>query len=65
MDKRTTLLGLLVTGALVATGCSVEKPSDDAGPARACGAALVLAKPVTPASLRLALSDGMRAALPA
>ncbi len=32
--------------------------------ARASGAALVLAKPVTPASLRVALSDGMRAALP-
>ncbi|RLQ00725.1 ABC transporter substrate-binding protein [Micromonospora sp. BL1] len=38
MDKRTTLLALLVTGALAATGCSVEKPSDDAGQARACGA---------------------------
>ena len=39
MDKRTTLLALLVTGALaITTGCSVEKPSDDAGQARACGA---------------------------
>nr|WP_258545612.1 substrate-binding domain-containing protein [Micromonospora provocatoris] len=39
MDKRTTLLALLVTGALaITTGCSVEKPSDDAGRARACGA---------------------------
>ena len=32
--------------------------------ARASGASLVLTKPVTPASLRAALSDGMRAALP-
>ncbi|MET7472679.1 substrate-binding domain-containing protein [Micromonospora sp. NPDC005211] len=38
MDKRTRLLALLVTGALAVTGCSVEKPSDDAGQARACGA---------------------------
>ncbi|MGC4897584.1 substrate-binding domain-containing protein [Micromonospora sp. DT31] len=39
MNKRTTVLALLVTGALAAaTGCSVEKPSDDAGKAAACGA---------------------------
>ncbi|MET8234881.1 substrate-binding domain-containing protein [Micromonospora sp. NPDC005298] len=38
MDRRT-VLALLVTGALLTTtGCTVEKPSDDAGEARACGA---------------------------
>ncbi|MFI6273517.1 substrate-binding domain-containing protein [Micromonospora zamorensis] len=36
---RRTVLALLVTGALLTTtGCTVEKPSDDAGAARACGA---------------------------
>ncbi|MFF5182070.1 substrate-binding domain-containing protein [Micromonospora sp. NPDC000316] len=35
---RRTVLALLVTGTLLTTtGCTVEKPSDDAGEARACG----------------------------
>ncbi|MET8373477.1 substrate-binding domain-containing protein [Micromonospora profundi] len=35
---RRTVLALLVAGALLTTaGCTVEKPSDDAGSARACG----------------------------